>query len=113
MVTENSTAPFSVIAPQRGLQDGLKVFKLFSSQPLWSGTLDDIFQNLTVLEDRLLSWPFLDPTSSFSSCKVCTAGGQMESSQQLMQHEHSALYLFSAVILKYCLPSMAGVHCTP
>ena len=56
MVSENSTAPFSVIAPQRELPNGLKVFKLFSSQPLWSGTLDDIFQNLTVLEDRLQSW---------------------------------------------------------
>ena len=57
MVTENSTAPFSVIAPQRELQNGLKVYKLFSSQPLWSGTLQEIFQNLTVLEDRWSSFP--------------------------------------------------------
>ncbi len=52
MVTENSTAPFSSIAPQRELPSGLKVYKLFSRQPLWSGTLQEIFQNLTVLEDR-------------------------------------------------------------
>ena len=52
MVTENSTAPFSVIAPQRELPNGLKVFKLFSSQPLWSRTLESIFQNMTVLKDR-------------------------------------------------------------
>ena len=71
MVTENSTAPFSVIAPQRGLQDDLKVFKLFSSQPLWSGTLDDIFQNLTVLEDRLLSWPFFRSYKAVSLHAKC------------------------------------------
>ena len=52
MVTENSTAPFSVIAPQRELEGGLKVFKLFSRQPLRSGALEGIFHNLTVLEAR-------------------------------------------------------------
>ena len=52
MVTENSTAPFSVIAPQRKLKDGLKVFKLFSRQPLQSRALEQIFHNLTVLESR-------------------------------------------------------------
>ena len=52
MVAENSTAPFSVIGPQRQLAGGLKVFKLFSRAPLSSATLGDIFQNLTVLAER-------------------------------------------------------------
>ena len=52
MVAENSTAPFSVIGPQRELAGGLKVFKLFSREPLSNATLGDIFQNLTVLTER-------------------------------------------------------------
>ena len=52
MVAENSTAPFSVIGPQQKLPDGLKVFKLFSRQPLLNATLEAIFQDLEVLAER-------------------------------------------------------------
>ncbi len=69
MVTENSTAPFSVIAPQRELPKGLKVYKLFSRKPLLSGTLEEIFQNLTVRENRWDSFlSSLGPTGIL--CKV-------------------------------------------
>ncbi|CAL5225135.1 g7913 [Coccomyxa viridis] len=71
MVTENSTAPFSSIAPQRELPSGLKVYKLFSRQPLWSGTLQEIFQNLTVLEDRSwLAYPHFSPPERFQPFKL-------------------------------------------
>ena len=59
MVTENSTALFSVIGPQRALAGGLKVFKLFSRAPLSNATLGDIFQNLTVLTERCASSTFI------------------------------------------------------
>lgn len=57
MVTENSTAPFSVIGPQRKLPDGLIVFKLFSRQPLLKATLEAIFQDLEVLAERCAVLP--------------------------------------------------------
>ena len=52
MVTENSTAPFSVVSRQREVPEGRKVFKLFSRQPLSNETLDGIFQDLTILAVR-------------------------------------------------------------
>ena len=61
MVAENSSAPFSVIGPQRALAGGLKVFKLFSRAPLSNPTLGDIFQNLTVLTERCASSTFVPP----------------------------------------------------
>ena len=52
MVTENSTAPFSVISRQQEVPEGPKVFKLFSRQPLSNDTLQRIFQDLTILAVR-------------------------------------------------------------
>lgn len=52
MVTEDAQTPFSVIGPQKSLPDGLRIYKLFSRQPLEGTTLDAIFANLTVLADR-------------------------------------------------------------
>ena len=52
MVTENSTAPFSVVSRQQEVPKGRKVFKLFSRQPLSNETLEGIFQDLTILAVR-------------------------------------------------------------
>ena len=66
MVAENSTAPFSVIGPQRALAGGLKVFKLFSREPLSNATLGDIFQNLTVLTERCAFSTFIHPFHQYT-----------------------------------------------
>ena len=66
MVAENSTAPFSVIGPQCELAGGLKVFKLFSREPLSNATLGDIFQNLTVLTERFAFSTFVHPFHQYT-----------------------------------------------
>lgn len=52
MVSEDAQTPFSVIGPQKDLPNGLRIYKLFSKQPLASDTVAAIFANLTVLASR-------------------------------------------------------------
>ena len=52
MVTEDAKTPFSVIGPQKTLPNGLRIYKIFSRQPLEGAALDAIFANLTILADR-------------------------------------------------------------
>lgn len=52
MVSEDADMPFSVIGPQKALPDGLSIYKLFSKTVLNESTLDQIFNNLTVLHRR-------------------------------------------------------------
>lgn len=52
MVTEDAQTPFSVIAPQRRLQSGLVIYKLFSQAQLQEPVLHCIFGNLTLLAQR-------------------------------------------------------------
>ncbi len=52
MVTEDASTPFSVIGPQRRLQNGLVVYKLFSQAALTEDVLQRIFHNLTILAQR-------------------------------------------------------------
>lgn len=52
MVSEDAPTPFSVIGPQKSLPNGMRIFKLFSRQPLANSTLHAIFGNLTLLASR-------------------------------------------------------------
>ncbi|BDA40407.1 Prenylcysteine oxidase [Coccomyxa sp. Obi] len=66
MVSEDAQTPFSVIGPQKDLLNGLRIYKLFSKQPLANATVTAIFANLTVLSSReWKAYPHFSPPERF------------------------------------------------